>query len=103
MATGCVNPIKTVSASELREKLKACMKAASGEAVVLIENRSSEDKYIVDSSFFEKLVKERKEILATLEILADQNLTARLVNLSKLSEDELINSGLLSHEEVFGE
>jgi PHD/YefM family antitoxin component YafN of YafNO toxin-antitoxin module len=102
MATGCVNPIKTVSASELREKLKACMKAASGEEVVLVENRSSEDKYIVDSSFFEKLVKERKEILATLEILADQNLTARLVNLSKLSEDELMNSGLLSHEEVFG-
>ena len=40
MATGCVNPIKTVSTSELREKLKACMKAATGEAVVLVENRS---------------------------------------------------------------
>lgn len=102
MAT-CIHPIKTVSASKLREKLRSCMKAAKGEAVVRVETRSSEDKYIVDSSFLEMLVKERREILATLEILADQELTKRLVNLSKLSEDELMNSGLLTMEQVFGE
>lgn len=103
MATSCINPIKTVSASKLREKLKACMKAASGEDVVRVENRSADDKYIVDSGYFEMLVKERREILATLEILADQKLTARLVSLSKLSEDELMNSGLLTMDDVFGE
>lgn len=97
-----IHPIKIVSASKLREKLKSYMKAAKGEAVVLIETRSSDPKYLVDASFLEMLVKERKEILATLEILADRDLTARLVNLSKLSEDELMNSGLLTHEQVFG-
>jgi hypothetical protein len=103
MATSFIHPIKTVSTSKLREKLKACMKAASGEAVVRVETRSSDDKYLVDGSFLEMLVKERKEILATLEILADRDLTARLINLSKLSEDELMNSGLLTMEQVFGE
>jgi hypothetical protein len=101
MASVCVN--KTVSATDLRDHLKDCLKAARDNRVVLIENRRQSSKYLVDKEFFDGLVKERDSIFATLEILADRNLTDRLLNLSKTIDSDVAAGRLLTTADVFGE
>jgi hypothetical protein len=95
--------MKRVTATALRYKLKDYLKAAKGNNVVLIENRRQPSKYVVDKVFLDSLVMERKSILATLEILADRELTDRLLNLSKTIDADLAAGRLLTTGEVFGE
>jgi len=103
MATECIN-IKRVTATDLRESLKDRMKEAKDNRVLLVENRRQEAKYLVDKDFLDEMIKERESILATLEILADRELTSRLLNLSKtLDEDVAVGRRLLSMADVFGE
>lgn len=103
MATVSVDISKTVSASDLRARLKDCLKAAKDNRVVLIENRRQSAKYLVDKEFFDTLVKERDSIFATLEILADRDLTDRLLSLSKTIDRDVAAGRLLTTADVFGE
>jgi len=75
--------VKKVTATDLRGKLKTYLKQATANRVVLVENRRQPPKYLVDKDFLDSLVNERESILATLEILADRELTDRLLTLSK--------------------
>jgi hypothetical protein len=103
MLRACVDINKTVSATDLRDRLKDCLKAARGNRVVLIENRRQSSKYLVDKEFLDALVKERDSIFATLEILADRNLTDRLLKLSKIIDSDVAAGRLLSAADVFEE
>jgi len=103
MATTHVDVNKTVNATDLRHRLKDCLKAARNNHVVLIENRRQSAKYPVDKDFLDALVKERDSILATLEILADGSLTERLLQLSKTIDKDVAAGRLLNTAEVFGE
>jgi hypothetical protein len=103
MASACVDINKTVSATDLRDRLKDCLKAAKDNRVVLIENRRQSSKYLVDKEFLDALVKERDSIFATLEILADRNLTDRLLKLSKTIDSDVAAGRLLTTADVFGE
>ena len=103
MASACVDINKTVSATDLRDRLKDCLKAAKDNRVVLIENRRQSSKYLVDKEFLDALVKERDSIFATLEILADRNLTDRLLKLSKTIDGDVAAGRLLTTADVFGE
>jgi hypothetical protein len=51
---------------------------------------------------FGPLVNERESILATLEILADRELTDRLLTLSKSIDDDVAAGRLLTTTDVFG-
>jgi hypothetical protein len=102
MATACIN-IKRVTATDLRESLKDRMKEVKDNKVLLVENRRQEAKYLVDKGFLDKMINERGAILATLEILADRELTNRLLNLSKTIDDDVAAGRLLSMADVFGE
>ena len=95
--------IKKVTASALRDQLKTYLQEATGNRVVLVENRRQASKYLVDKEFLDSLVKERESILATLEILADRQLTDRLLTLSKTIDDDVAAGRLLSTEDVFGQ
>jgi hypothetical protein len=103
MATTYVDVNKTVNATDLRHRLKDCLKAARNNHVVLIENRRQSAKYLVDKDFLDALVKERDSIFATLEILADGSLTERLLKLSKTIDKDVAAGRLLNTAEVFGE
>ena|SRR3984893_8357568 len=104
MATAvCMDINRTVSATDLRDHLKDCLKAARDNQVVLIENRRQSSKYLVDKGFLDALVKERDSIFATLEILADRNLTDRLLSLSKTIDSDVAAGRLLTTADVFGE
>jgi hypothetical protein len=103
MATARVRINKTVSATNLRDSLKACLGAATDNRVVLIVNRRQSAKYLVDKEFLDTLVKERDSIIATLEILADRDLTDRLLNLSKTIDRDVAVGRLLTTADVFGE
>ena len=81
--------IKRVTATDLRGKLKNYLKQARANRVLLVENRRQDPKYLVDKEFLDSLVKERESILATLEILADRQLTDRLLTLSKTIDDDV--------------
>lgn len=94
--------VKKVTATALRGKLKTYLKEATANRVVLVENRRQPSKYLVDKDFLDSLVKERESILATLEILADRELTDRLLKLSKSIEDDVAAGRLLTTVEVFG-
>jgi PHD/YefM family antitoxin component YafN of YafNO toxin-antitoxin module len=95
--------VRKVSATSLRGRLKTYMKAAKGGKVVLIENRRQESKYLVDKEWLDSVMRERESILATLEVLADRDLTNRLLKLAE-SLDEYVSAGRLhTMEEVFGE
>ncbi len=97
----CID-IKKVTATDLRDKLKDCLKAAKANRVVLVENRRQSAKYLVDKEFLDSLVKERESIIATLEILADRKLTDRLLNLSKTIDGDIAAGRLLTTADVFG-
>ena len=94
--------VKKVSATDLRKRLKACLKQATANRVLLVENRRQTSKYLVDREFLDSLVKERQSILATLEILADRQLTDRLLALSKTIDDDVAAGRLLTTADVFG-
>ena len=103
MPDACVDIEKTVSATDLRDRLKDCLKAAKNNRVVLIENRRQSAKYLVDKDFLDSLVNERDSIFATLEILADRDLTDRLLALSKTLDRDVAAGRLLTTADVFGE
>jgi K+-sensing histidine kinase KdpD len=95
--------IKKVTATDLRDKFKDYLKEARANKVVLVENRRQSPKYLVDKEFLDSLVKERESILATLEVLADRELTDRLLNLSKTIDDDVAAGRLFTTVDVFGE
>jgi PHD/YefM family antitoxin component YafN of YafNO toxin-antitoxin module len=94
--------VKKVTATDLRNKLKTYLKEATANRVVLVENRRQPSKYLVDKDFLDSLVNERDSILATLEILADRELTDRLLSLSKTIDRDVDAGRLLTTEDVFG-
>lgn len=57
---------------------------------------------MVNRKFLYSLVEERESILATLEILVDQNLTNRLLTLSISIDDDVAAARLLTTADVFG-
>lgn len=94
--------VKKVTATDLRDKLKTYLKEATANRVVLVENRRQPSKYLVDKDFLDSLVNERESILATLEILADRELTDRLLSLSKTIDRDVATDRLLTTADVFG-
>ena len=94
---------KKITATDLRDKLKNYLQQAKANKVVLVENRRQSTKYLVDKEFFDSLLQEREAILATLEILADRDLTDRLLNLSKTIDEDVAAGRLLTTADVFGE
>ena len=100
MTTLCFD-IKKVTASDFRNKLKNYLRAARANRVVLVENRRQPAKYLVDKEFLDSLVQERESILATLEILADRNLSDRLLRLSKTLDADVAAGRLLRSADVF--
>src|SRR5260370_36336712 len=99
--TGAVT-VRKVSATSLRGRLKTYMKAAKGGNVVLIENRRQESKYLVDKGWLDALVRERESVLATLEVLADRELTNRLLKLAETIDEDVRSGRLHTMEEIFG-
>jgi len=93
--------VKKVTATDLRHKLRAYLRQARANRVVLVENRRQAPKYLVDKEFLDSLVEEREAILATLEILADRELTDRLLALSKTIDKDLAAGRLLTTADVF--
>ncbi len=100
-ATACIS-IKKITASDLRDNLRDSLNSAKENRVVLVENRRQDAKYLVDKSFLDTLVRERDSIIATLEILADRELTDRLLNSSKNVDADVATGRLLTTEDVFG-
>jgi hypothetical protein len=94
--------VKRVTATRFRGRLKTYLKHARANRVVLVENRRQAPKYLVDKQFLDSLVKERESVLATLEILADRELTDRLLNLSKTIDHDVRSGRLLTTADVFG-
>jgi len=94
--------IKKVSVTDFRDKLKTYLKEATANRVVLVENRRQASKYLVDKEFLDSLVKDRESMLATLEILADREITNRLLALSKTIDDDVAAGRLLTSEDIFG-
>jgi len=95
--------VKKVSATTLRGGLKSYMKHAKGGKVVLIENRRQESKYLVDKEWLDAVIRERESILATLEILADRELTDRLLKLAETVDEDLRAGRLHTMDEVFSQ
>jgi len=95
--------VKKVTATGLRNKLKTCLREATANRVVLVENRRQASKYLVDKDFLDSLMRERESIFATLEVLADRELTDRLLTLSKTIDRDVAAGRLLTTEDVFGE
>jgi PHD/YefM family antitoxin component YafN of YafNO toxin-antitoxin module len=91
--------VKKVSATDFRDDLKEHLKTVKDNTVLLIENRRQVAKYVVDRKYLDRLVEERESILATLEILADRELTNRLVELKKSG---LSKGKLYTIDEVLG-
>jgi hypothetical protein len=102
MTTAAIN-VRKIKATELRDNLKHCLKAAKTNRVLLIKNRRQAAKYLVDKDFLDSLVMERTSILATLEILTDRALTDRLLNLAKTIDSDVAAGRLLTTADVFGE
>ena len=91
--------IKKVSATDFRDDLKEHLKTVKDNTVLLIENRRRAEKYVVDREYLDRLVEERESILATLEILADRELTNRLLELKRSG---LSKAKLYTMAEVLG-
>jgi hypothetical protein len=101
MASVCFD-IKKVTASDFRDRLKDCLRLARANHVLLVENRRQPAKYLVDKVFLDSLVQERESILATLEVLADRQLTDRLLHLAETLDEDVAAGRLLKTADVFG-
>ncbi len=93
---------KKVSATRLRGSLSKNLQAASGANLVLVENRRQDPKYLVDKQWLDALLRERESLLATLEVLADRELTARLLRTSQSVDRDLKAGRLRTMQDVFG-
>jgi hypothetical protein len=102
MPSGVAKTVKRVSATKFRERFKDFAEQAKGDKVILVVNRRQEPKYLVDKEWLDALVRERDSVLATLEILADRTLTARLLKLAKRIGADVRAGRLHTMEEVFG-
>ncbi len=102
MPSGAAKTVRRVSATKFRERFKDFAEQAKGDKVVLVVNRRQEPKYLVDKAWLDALVRERDSVLATLEILADRTLTARLLKLAKRIDADVRAGRLHTMEEVFG-
>lgn len=94
--------IRRVSASEFRDHFRDYADKARGDNVVLVENRRLEPKYLVDKRWFDALMRERESVLATLEILADRDLTGRLLKLARTIDADVRAGRFHTMEDVFG-
>ena len=94
--------IKRVTASQLRGRLRDRLREVTDNKVLLVHNRRQKEKYVVDKEWLDTLVRERESVLATLEILADRELTKRLLALAKTIDRDVQRNRLLAMEEVFG-
>ncbi len=103
MATNRIIHVKKATATDLRGRLKTYLRAAKNNQLVLVENRRQQAKYLVDKKWLDQLVQERESLLATLEILADKKLTARLMSLAKTIDDDIDKDRLHSMDKVFAE
>jgi hypothetical protein len=79
------------------------MKEITNSKVLLIENRRQTSKYLVDKEWLDSLMRERESILATLEILANRDLTDRLLKLAETVDEDVRSGNLHGMKEVFGE
>ena len=102
MASGVAKAVTKVSATKFRERFKDFAGQAKGDKVILVINRRQEPKYLVDKKWLDALVSERESVLATLEVLADRRLTARLRKLGKRIDADVKAGKLHTMEEVFG-
>lgn len=92
-----------MSATKFRERFKDFAGQAKGGKVILVVNRRQEPKYLVDKEWLDALVRERESVLATLEILADRQLTTRLRKLAKRIDADVQAGRLHTMEKVFGQ
>src|SRR5260370_14855758 len=92
--------VKQVSVTTLRGRVKGDMKQAIGCNVVLITNRRQASKYLVDKDWLDTMMRERESILATLQVLADRELTNRLLKLAETVDEDVRAGRLHSMEEV---
>ena len=95
--------VKKVTATDLRGRLKDYLQQTKANRVLLVENRRQAPKYLVDKEFLDSLLAERESVLATLEILADRELTGRLLALSKTIDGDVAAGRLLTTADIFGE
>ena len=102
MPTGAAKAVRRVSATKFRARFRSLAAQAKGRTVILVENRRQAPKYLVDKEWLDTLLRERESVLATLEILADRSLTARLLKLAKKVDADVRAGRLHSMEEVFG-
>ena len=102
MATGIAKTATKVSATTFRERFKDFAGQAKGDKVILVVNRRQESKYLVDKDWLDALISERESALATIEILADGQLTSRLRKVAKRIDSDVRAGRLHSMEEVFG-
>lgn len=93
--------IKKVTASQLRGRLRERLREVTDNKVLLVQNRRQKEKYVVDKEWLDTLIRERESVVATLEILADRELTERLLSLAKTIDRDVQCNRLLTMEEVF--
>ncbi len=93
--------IKKVTASQLRGRLRERLREVTDNKVLLVQNRRQKEKYVVDKEWLDTLIRERESVAATLEILADRELTERLLSLAKTIDRDVQCNRLLTMEEVF--
>jgi hypothetical protein len=102
MASGAAKTVAKVSATKFRECFKDFAGQAKGDRVILVINRRQDPKYLVDKEWLDALMSERESVLATLEILADRQLTSRLRKLAKRIDADVWAGKFHTMEEVFG-
>jgi hypothetical protein len=96
--------VKKVSATTFRDKFKDCAKKTKGRSVLLVENRRLAPKYFVDKAWLDSLLAEFASIQATADILADRELTNRLLELSSTIDRDVRSNKVRLHsmKDVFG-
>lgn len=101
MAT--IRVARKVRATDFRSRYREFFRAAKGNRVVLIQNRRQDPKYLVDKEFLDAMAKRLEAQLETLAVLADPELTKRLIALGKTIDAQVRanNVKLYSLDEVF--
>src|SRR5579864_7623433 len=103
MATKTMIRLLRVNRSDLRQKQRETLNQPNQNTVVVIcASDPQDEKLLVDSKYFDKLVQRMHSLAETLEIMADQKLFAQILSAAPTLREDAKHGKLHSFGEVFG-
>jgi hypothetical protein len=104
-ATCVMQPEKVrVTRTDFRQNQREFLMKAKGSTVLVITGEAEqEEKFVLDSKYFDEIMKRLKASVETLEIAMDKRLLNNILSAATTLDQDVLDGNLLSMGDVFSE